>query len=240
MFILQQVLHLGVMMLQVNPTPTPVAYTGEQVTDVIDAIDRTANTFQDFTIGIAVLFVAALFALALIAFFYFNRNASKGAQDMMTTFAQAMGRELSEKTEQLDRLEEKQGERDEKYIESLAAIADSMNRIADVTDSMRRNESGRDRVLADATAAMTAIVTVGSKPLQQVVQDMGGLREADNDIKREISRIYDMLITRFPIELPVIDQIRDMVVEAAKEVAFEKKHDTGELPPITLPKASGE
>lgn len=230
----------------IEPTPTPGTFTEGQVTDVIDAIDRTAGTFQEFTFGVAVLFVLALFALALIAYFYFNRNASRGAQQMLETFSAAMGKAVNERDERIDKLETEQATRDEKYIESLSAIGDGLHRIADITDLIRKNETGRDRILSDATSAMTAIVTTGSKPLQQVVKDVSGIQDTTKEIKQIVSQIYDRLLVIFPTQQPMIEQVRDMLIDTVKEVSEEKKHDTGEAevisldPPADLPKAVGE
>src|SRR3990167_5584095 len=127
-----------------TPTPTPVPLTGKQVTDVIDAIDRTANTFQDFTIGLAALFILGLFLIMIIVYLYSNRNASKGAQEMMTTFAEAMGTTLKEREERIDALEKRDEKRDGQYIESLSAIGAGLNRLADISDFQRKDAEARD------------------------------------------------------------------------------------------------
>ena len=66
-------------------------------------------------------------------------------------------------------------ERDNKYIESFQAFGDGMNRIADVITLIQKDKVESDRVLSDLTSGVTAIVTVGSKPLQQVVKDVSGI-----------------------------------------------------------------
>lgn len=215
-----------------TPTPTPVPLTGKQVTDVIDAIDRTANTFQDFTIGLAALFILGLFLIMIIVYLYSNRNASKGAQEMMTTFAQAMGTTLKERDERIDALESEKAKREDKYNEGVMFIGDGLNRIADVVTLLQKHESERDRVLSDATSAMTAIVTVGSKPLQQVVKDMSALQKQNADIQTAVSKLYDRFLLVFPAEEVHIDQVREALIKTVNTVCEMKKHDTGELPPL--------
>lgn len=216
-----------------TPSPTPLALTGEEVTGVIDAINSTANTFQDFTIGLAALFVFAIFGLALIAYFYFNRNASKGAQELMTTFAQAMGKTMQEKDERIETLENDSAKRDEKYIESFTAFSDAVNRIADVVTHFQKRETEHDRVLSDATSVMTSIATVGSKPLQQVVRDVSALQDPVRDIHRMVSELYDRSLKVFPAPEPMIEQVRQVLIDAVNKACEEKKHDTGEVATIT-------
>ncbi len=218
------------------PTPTPLSLTGEEVSGVIDAINSTANTFQDFTIGLAALFVFAIFGFALIAYFYFNRNASKGAQELMATFANAMGSTLKERDDRINTLEDEQVKRDEKYIESFSAFSDAVNRIADVVTHYQRGEIDHDRVLSDATSVMTAIATVGSKPLQQVVKDVGeiaadieGLAQPTADIHRMVSAIYDRFLKVFPTDQTMVDQVRELLIDAVNQACDEKKHETGEI-----------
>ena len=212
-----------------TPTPTPLPLTGKQVTDVIDAIDKTANTFQDFTIGLAALFVIAILGIAIIVYLYVNRNASKGAQELMTTFATAMGSTVKERDERIDDLEKRDEKRDGQYIESLSAIAAGLNRLADISDHLRKNEENRDRVLSDATSAMTAIVTVGSKPLQQVVHDMSALQKQNAEIQTAVSKLYDRFLVVFPAEKVNIEQVREVLIDTVNSVCEQKKHDTNEI-----------
>jgi methyl-accepting chemotaxis protein len=239
-----------------NPSPTPLTLTGDEVNGVIDAINSTASTFQDFTIGLAALFVFAIFGIALIAYFYFNRNASKGAQDLMTTFASAMGSTMKEKDERIDALEKAGTERDEKFIESLSAIGDGMNRIADVVTLMQKTQDGKDRVLSDAVSTMTTLVTVGSKPLQQVVKDVSAIQSKSEEIHTVVSAIFDRFLKVFPTESDMekrITELEHAIIQSVATVSEQKKHDTGEIAPILptqieltvitppdLPKASGE
>lgn len=224
-----------------TPTPTPVAFTGKQVTDVIDAIDRTASTFQDFTIGLAALFVIAIFGIAIIAYFYFNRNASKGAQEMMTTFATTMGGTIKERDERIEALEKRDEKRDAQYIESLSAIGAGLNRLADISEHQRKNEEHRDRILSDATSAISTIVTVGSKPLQQVAQDVSKSQQQIGELQAAVSRLYDRFMLVFPTEKPNIEIVREVLIETVNKVCEQKKHDTGEIVPLKdEPPADGE
>lgn len=218
-----------------TPSPTPLPLTGEEVTGVIDAINNTANTFQDFTTGLAALFVFAIFGLALIAYFYFNRNASKGAQEMMVVFSQAMGNTLKERESRIDALEDQQQKRDDKYIESLSAIGDGMNRIADVVTHFQKRETEHDRVLSDATSVMTAIATVGSKPLQQVVVDVGAIKDTSDEIHTVVTAIFDRFLKVFPTENNMekrINELERAIIESVATVSEAKKHETGELAPV--------
>lgn len=250
-------IHALLLLAQIpDPSPTPLTLTGDEVNGVIDAFNSTASTFQDFTIGLAALFVFAIFGIALIAYFYFNRNASKGSQDLMTTFASAMGNTLKEREARIDALEDQQQQRDDKYIESLSAIGDGMNRIADVVTHFQKRESEHDRVLSDATSVMTAIATVGSKPLQQVVVDVGTLKDTSAEIHTVVTAIFDRFLKVFPTENSMekrINELERAIIESVATVSEAKKHETGELAPVLptqieltvitpsdLPKASGE
>jgi hypothetical protein len=218
-----------------TPSPTPLPLTGEEVTGVIDAINNTANTFQDFTTGLAALFVFAIFGLALIAYFYFNRNASKGAQEMMVVFSQAMGSTMKEKDERIDALEKSGTERDEKFIESLSAIGDGMNRIADVVTLMQKTQDGKDRVLSDAVSTMTTLVTVGSKPLQHVVTVVGEVKNTNEEIHKVVSAIFDRFLKVFPTENNMekrINELERAIIESVATVSEAKKHETGEIAPV--------
>lgn len=218
-----------------DPSPTPLTMTGDEVNGVIDAINSTASTFQDFTIGLAALFVFAIFGIALIAYFYFNRNASKGAQDLMTTFASAMGSTMKEKDERIEALEKSGADRDEKFIESLSAIGDGMNRIADVVTLMQKTQDGKDRVLSDAVSTMTTLVTVGSKPLQQVVKDVGAIQNKSDEIHTVVTAIFDRFLTVFPTENNMekrINELERAIIESVATVSEAKKHETGELTPV--------
>lgn len=218
-----------------TPSPTPVAITGEEVTDVIDAINSTANTFQDFTIGLAALFILGLFLIMVIVYLYSNRNASKGATEMLTTFANAMGGTLKERDERIDKLEDNQTQRDEKYIESFTAFSDAVNRIADVVTHYQRHETEHDRVLSDATSVMTAIATVGSKPLQQVVKDVGEVRNTNEEIHLVVSAIFDRFLKVFPTESDMekrINELERAIIQSVATVSEAKKHETGEIAPV--------
>lgn len=186
------------------------------------------------------LLIAGLFML-----FLYQRNEAKKASnradeaDKRTTqledrFSERLEDVIKERDTRISSLESANQELNRQHIEGLTHVGDGLNRIADIADLTRKNEEHRDRILSDAASAISAIVTVGSKPLQQVVKDMGELHKADDEIKQEVSKIYDMLMLRFPVEQPMIDQIRDMVISTVKEVANEKKESTGELPSIDV------
>lgn len=231
-------LYAGMIVTQITPTPTPPAITGEEVTNVIDAINNTANTFQDFTTGLAALFVFAIFGLAMIAYFYFNRNASKGAQELMTTFAGAMGGTLKEREERIDKLEAQEVKREELQNEGMMAVGDGLNRIADLWTAQQKREVDSDRILSDAVSVMTAIATVGSKPLQKVVEDVGALQGTSLEINKVVGQVYEILLINFPLGETLEERFetlkQDMIV--AVERACEKaKHDTSEVATVTLP-----
>lgn len=236
-------LHRGLLyagMILMQPTPTPPAITGDEVTDVIDAINSTANTFQDFTIGLAALFILGLFLIMIIVYLYSNRNASKGAIDMMTTFANAMGGTLKERDERIDRMEDQGADRDGKYIESFQAFSDAMNRTADVLTILQRNEVGRDRLLSDAVSAITTLVTVGSKPLQEVVKDVGAVKDTNEEISTVVGKVYDILLLNFPAEESLevrFETLKRAMIDAIEQACEKAKHDTSEVATITLPQA---
>lgn len=222
-------------MILMQPTPTAPAMTGDEVTDVIDAINSTANTFQDFTIGLAALFILGLFLIMIIVYLYSNRNASKGAIDMMATFANAMGGTLKERDERIDRMEDQGAVQDGKYIESFQAFSDAMNRTADVLTILQRNEVARDRVLSDAVSAITTLVTVGSKPLQEVVKDVGVVRSTNEEIHKVVSDIFNRFLTVFPSESSMekrINELERAIIESVATVSEAKKHETGEIAPV--------
>lgn len=125
-------------------------------------------------------------------------------------------------------------QRDNRYIESFQAIGDGMNRIADVVTLLQKDGVTRDRITEDAVSAITAIVTVGSKPLQQVVKDVNALQQPTADIHRMVSAIYDRFLKVFPADETMIEQVRNVLIEAVNKACEEKKGDTGPLPPITM------
>ncbi len=218
-----------------NPTPVPPG----QVTDIVNAFEGATSTFQNFSFGMAALFILALFIMLLILYVYSNRNQGVGTITLMKTFSESMGGTLKERDERIEELETDQAARDEKYIESLSAISAADNRIADTVDLMRKNEERRDRILSDNTSAIAAIVTVGSKPLQQVVKDMGHVMALVETINKR-TETWDEIIQTIPELRRELNAGLDALL---KEAA---KHSTRPLPavnvvdvPPELPKASG-
>lgn len=194
------------------PTPPPVSS---------NQYAETINAFANMSIGIAALFVLALFAIGLIAYFYTNRNKDQGTQAMLTTFSQAMGKTLAERDERIDSLEASEVKREQMQNEGLMAVGDGLNRIADLWTAQQKREGERDRILSDAASAMTAIVTTGSKPLQQVVKGVGDLQTTSEEIQKVVSQIFDRYMVNFPTQRP-IDELFDHLKLAILD-AIEKK-----------------
>jgi hypothetical protein len=212
-----------------TPTPLPPG----QITDVVNAFEGATSAFQDFSLGMAALFILALFIMLLIIYVYSNRNSGVGTITLMKTFSEAMGGTLKERDERIDELETTQGERDEKYIESLAALSAASNRIADTFDLMHKSNESRDRVLSDLTSATTTLVTVGSKPLQQVIKEMGHVMELVEAINKRTSDWND-IIQQIPL---IRKELNDGLDALMKEAA---KRSTKPIPIITDTPASSE
>jgi hypothetical protein len=152
--------------------------------------------------------------------------------------------------------EKKENERDAKYIESFQALSDASNRTADILELMQKGDAARDRVTSDAVSAITTLVTVGSKPLQQVVVNVGSIKDKTEEIHTVVSAIFDRFLKVFPTESDMekrITELEHAIIQSVATVSEQKKHDTGEIAPILptqieltvitppdLAKASGE
>jgi hypothetical protein len=126
----------------------------------------------------------------------------------------------------------KEVDRDNRYIESFQAFGDATNRTADILALMRTDAVARDRVAADAVSAITTLVTVGSKPLQEVIKDVGAVKDTSADVHKMVSAIYDRFLRVFPTDQTVIDQIHEILIEAVNKACEEKKLDSQEVQTI--------
>lgn len=214
------------------PTPTPTAppISANQYTETI-------NAFANLSIGMAALFVLALFGISVIAYVYYNRNKGQGENAMLITFSQAMGSTLKERDERIDSLEAKEAKREEMQNEGLMAVGDGLNRIADLWTAQQKRETERDRILSDAASAMTAIVTTGSKPLQQVVKDMREIEETNRAIRDDVSKMFNRFMVIFPTDKPMeaaFEVLKAAILDALERACQEKAKVTQELPAVNI------
>lgn len=148
-------------------------------------------------------------------------NHEKTITDLLGTQIKRVDVIEEDRRAQWESQKKSDNERDSRYIETFQSVGDSMNRIADLWTAQQKHESERDRVLSDATSAMTAIVTVGSKPLQQVVKDMGILQTTSEEIQKAVAQIFDRYMLTFPTTRPIDDMFEQL--KAAILTAIEKK-----------------
>lgn len=219
--------------LPISQVATPTALppvSGNQYAETISA-------FSNLSIGMAALFVLALFGIGVIVYVYYNRNKGQGEQSLLITFSQAMGSTLKDREERIDKLEADQAKREERYNEGVMAVGDGMNRIADVMQLMQKDKAANDRVLADATSAITAIVTVGSKPLQQVVKDVGALQETSVDIQKVVGEFYKKFLLVFPSDESLdarFEALKQAMIKMIDDACEKAKHDTGDITVVSV------
>jgi ABC-type protease/lipase transport system fused ATPase/permease subunit len=128
-------------------------------------------------------------------------------------------------------------ERDNRYIETFQSVGDSMNRIADLWTAQQKREGDRDRILSDAASAMTSIVTVGSKPLQQVVKDVGALQDTSEDIQKVVGQIFNKAWVVFPTDKPIdtfFEELKRAIIEELEKICAEKVRATQETPAVNV------
>lgn len=211
-----------------TPTPPPVTMSGNQYAETISA-------FSNMSIGMAALFVLGLFVLAVIVYFYSNRNKGQGENTVLQTFAQAMGSTLKERDERIDTLEAGEAKREQMQNEGLMAVGDGLNRIADLWTAAQKREAERDRILSDLAMSTTAIATAGSKPLQQVVKDVGVIKDTSDEIQKVVKGLFDAYALNFPTKKPIdelFEELRKAILEAIEKKCEEKI--THELPAVNV------
>lgn len=221
-------LFAGIILLQVSPTAA-----------------NPPSTLTDLLLqGLSNVPVYVILAYIVINIQRTTAKENERRDGHETTITELLGTQIKrvdvieeDRRAQWEAQKQADNERDNRYIETFQSVGDSMNRIADLWTVQQKSENERDRVLSDATSAMTAIVTVGSKPLQQVVKDVGALQETSEEIQKAVSQIFDRYALNFPTQRPIdelFEQLKSAILEAIEKKCGDQIRPAQELPATTI------
>jgi len=221
-------LFLGIFLLQVSPTAA-----------------NPPSTLTDLLLqGLSNVPVYVILAYIVINIQRTTAKENERRDSHETTITELLGTQIK----RVDAIEEdrhvqwqaqKQADkdRDDRYIETFQSVGDSMNRIADLWTAQQKREGDRDRIISDAASAMTSIVTVGSKPLQQVVKDVGALQDTSEDIQKVVGQIFNKAWVVFPTDKPIdtfFEELKRAIIEALDKACAEKVRATQETPAVNV------
>lgn len=214
-----------------------------------DQLVRLAETFSALGLVGGALFVLVLLLVAVIVVAWINRNkdrpASEANRQLVAVIEDKEEEKKELKQEQAVIREELRKERElarEQHIESLTAIADAMNRHADISEKHTENEGKfvailetldkregeRTDVLSRLTDTVEIMTRDGSEPLRQLAREVREVLGAVRVIESQTTT-WDTLLQMLPDLQSKMTAIKGDIDSLLSEA---QKHSTQPLPTV--------
>lgn len=201
---------------------TTTELTTEQFTKLIE-------TFGSLGVLGGAILVIFMGIIAFILYLYFNRNRQRPLDKAVDVLSEVS----RDKEQELEETKKAAAERDRQHLEGMMAVADAMNRQADISkkhaenegkfieflEASKTSESARDEALSKLATSLDTMTREGSEPLRRLAEQ---IRDALEVIERIDSRTanWDTIAKALPdfkVQLEGIDNnVRSLLAEAEK------------------------
>ncbi len=211
-------------MLSILFAQTATAPPGAEVVPALNEYTTIIQAWQGLGIGLAVMFVLGLVVILGIGIvFYIFRPRTASQYNATETMRQELVKALADERKEKSELEAEKRAQEDRFIESLTAISDASNRIADngkqanaIIQAINTRDQETGETHKKLATAITTIVEEGSKPLRDMAKII-------NDINVRTTE-WDEIIA-------VIPTLKSKL-EALEQDA--ERHSTKPMPPVDV------
>lgn len=232
-----------------SPTPTPAPVTQAQINSALEALNSGLTALSNYNQangvwGIVLILVLGAFILAFMYLWSRRGNAQTENHTQRTLVAL-----LEKQDKRIEVLEAEENLKEEQHrkevteirsesTESLSAISDAMNRIADYTDQQNKlfkdlssKETNQSTTLAEVKGTLDAMNTTGSKPVQDIAEKVNEILANTTAILATVNSIAGQP------QISLQEQITDLKLAASAingAVEKLKKTDTQPIPVMVV------
>lgn len=223
------------------------------VNQVLDKVQNTVDSaVQQGVVGVLLLIAIAiaLFALGYAIKQWSKRNSQEESLNTGTNDAIAALARMTDKMSEQSRIEREEQRKteaeyrglikdmNERHIESIAAIADANNRLADnlmnqtgLLSAINNADQAQSVSVNDMSQSLKQMTEYGSKPLQGLIETADHIKKSIDELTEQIKKILDDKAACASVE-EIVQKMRNELLDYINQQTIRA---TGTTATVTVP-----
>ncbi len=198
------------------------------INDLLQSYIATNQTTQTL-----ILIGFALFVLWQFFRFLFGRD--KQRDNTLNTVATQLSQIIGQLNTTANKREEENRAMLENIVERNAKADDRWQLVLEQNTSAQTSHTLAVKSMDERTAHLLRAVQVLDQNISTTTLNLEALQKLGEEIKADVTRVYDKLTLLFPKDEPVEDVVEQIIVEAVRDACKEKKVATDENAIVVLP-----